>query len=148
MVRLNEVVDKCKDNFIIGWLIQLVKFGLVGVSNTVISYGTYALLIWLDMHYLLASIIAFLISVFWSYMLNSRFVFKEDEGKCRVWWKVLIRTYISYAITGLVINNILLFVWIDKLALNKYFAYCINLLITFPLNFILNKFWAFQKKTT
>jgi len=129
------------------WIVQFIKFGLVGVTNTVISYGIYAFLVWTDFYYIFSSIVAFVISVAWSYLLNSFFVFKKHEGEHRVWWKVLIKTYASYALTGLLINNILLYVWVDTLKINEYLAYLISLGITVPFNFILNKFWAFTYKT-
>jgi len=146
MNRLQKWLNGLESNIKTAWLVQFIKFGLVGVTNTAISYGIYALGLWIGIHYIIASIIAFIISVAWSYLLNSTFVFKKDNGENRVWWIVLLKTYASYALTGLIINNILLYVWVDSLEVNKYLAYFINLCITVPLNFILNKFWAFRKR--
>lgn len=46
--------------------------------------------------------------------------------------------------TGLVLNNILLIVWVDIFKLNEALGPLINLLITIPLNFLLNKYWAYR----
>jgi len=57
----------------------------------------------------------------------------------------IIKTYMSYAFTGLILQNILLlFVFISILHISKYLAPLFGLLITIPLNFILNKQWAFR----
>ena len=40
----------------------------------------------------------------------------------------------------------LLWFWIDACGVSEYVAPIINLLVTVPLNFLLNKFWAFKAK--
>lgn len=122
---------------------QFVKFGLVGVLNNAISYVVYVVLVKLGMHYTPANIIGFSISVFNSYYWNNKYVFASESK--RVWWKTLAKTYISYASTGIVLSNILLAVWIDVIHINEYVAPLITLIIIIPLNYIVNKFWAYKK---
>ena len=126
---------------------QFIKFGIVGLSNTLISYVVYVVLVYLKMHYILANIIGFLVSVLNAYYWNNKYVFKEQEGEQRVWWKTLGKTFLSYAGTGLVLSNVLLVVWVDWLGISEIIAPIINLLITVPLNFIMNKYWALRQKT-
>lgn len=126
---------------------QFIKFGIVGLSNTLISYVVYVVLVYLKMHYILANIMGFLVSVLNAYYWNNKYVFKEQEGEQRVWWKTLGKTFLSYAGTGLVLSNVLLVVWVDWLGISEIIAPIINLLITVPLNFIMNKYWAFRQKT-
>ena len=57
-----------------------------------------------------------------------------------------LKTFISYAGTGLILNNVLLILWIDILNLNTLVGPILNLFITIPLNFLLNKYWAFRMK--
>lgn len=125
-------------------ILRVIKFGLVGVSNTVISYGVYAFLVFLNVNYIVASITGFLVSVINSFFWNNRFVFKKEEGKQRSLIKTFLKTLLSYAGTGLVLSNILLYVWVDILEISKYIAPIINLLITIPLNYALNRIWAFR----
>lgn len=134
-------------------IMQFVRFGIVGVSNTVISYVIYVvgLLLLQKIHllpqydYLFAQIAAFVISVLWSFYWNSKMVFALEEGKERSVWKALIKTFISYSFTGLFLSSILLFLWVRVLGISEFIAPLINLLITVPLNFIINKFWAFKQ---
>lgn len=89
-------------------IMQFVKFGIVGVSNTVISYLLYAgtLLILQTAcllpktDYLFAQIVAFILSVLWSFYWNNKMVFAASVDTERIWWKALIKTYISYSCTG------------------------------------------------
>lgn len=131
---------------------QFVKFGIVGVSNTVISYVLYAATLLIlqkadlfpKTDYLWAQIVAFILSVLWSFYWNNKMVFVASEESERVWWKALIKTYISYSFTGLLLNSILLILWVKICGMSEFVAPILNLLISVPLNFLINKFWAFK----
>ena len=133
-------------------LMQFVKFGIVGVSNTVISYVLYAISLlgfqkaglFANVDYLLAQIIAFVLSVLWSFYWNNKMVFVPKEGEKRSVIGALIKTYISYSFTGLFLNSILLILWVQIFHISEFIAPIINLLISVPLNFMINKFWAFK----
>ena len=131
---------------------QFIKFGLVGVSNTLISYVLYVISLLLlqrfpaleAINYILAQIVAFVLSVLWSFYWNNRLVFKQEEGQHRTIIGTLLKTYVSYSFTGLFLNSILLILWVQFLGISEFVAPIINLLISVPLNFIINKFWAFK----
>lgn len=123
---------------------QFIKFGLVGVSNTIISYIVYIIGIRLGWHYLLASIAGFIISVINSFYWNNRYVFRKEDGEQRSIVKAFIKTFLAYAGTGLVLNNVLLVLQVSILQVPKWLAPLLNLTITIPLNFVLNKIWAFK----
>ena len=140
------------DNQVKG-IIQFVKFGIIGVSNTVISYVIYivSLLamqqanVLINIDYLIAQIVAFLLSVLWSFYWNNKYVFIVSHGGKRSVFKSLLKTYISYSFTGLFLNSVLLILWVDKLNFSEFIAPLINLMISVPLNFLINKFWAFRE---
>lgn len=135
-------------------LVQFVKFGIVGVSNTVISYVLYTGSLLLmrqfslfpQVDYLLAQIVAFVLSVLWSFYWNNKMVFTLNDGEERSIIKSLIKTYISYSFTGLFLNSILLILWVQVIGISEFIAPIINLLVSVPINFLINKFWAFKKK--
>lgn len=127
-------------------IIQFIKFGTVGAMNTVLSYaitnGTYYLL---HLHEQISNIIAFVITVFISFMLNGRFVFTENKEE-RNFWKSLLKVYASYSITGVFLTAILLYIEEELLGIPHYIATLMNLVVTIPINFLLNKFWAYKDK--
>ena len=127
-------------------LIQFIKFGIVGVSNTVISYLVYLLLVKFDSHYLIASIAGFILSVLNSYYWNSKYVFKDKTAQ-RNPWRTLLKTFGSYAGTGLILSNLLLIMWIELFHIREEWAPILNLPITTIVNYILNKFWAYKTPT-
>ena len=124
-------------------LIQFVKFGIVGLSNTLISYVVYVAGVRFGMHYLLASILGFVISVLNSFYLNNKYVFGQGKEE-RNLLKTLLKTFMAYAFTGLVLANILLYIWVDILGISEYLGPLINLVVTVPLNFVIKKLWAFR----
>lgn len=153
-----------------GGIRQILKFMLVGVSNTIVSEGIYAVLVFFKMHYLPASFIGFSVSVLNAYYWSNKYVFKEQEGEeKRVWWKVLIKTYVAY-LGGYLLSAVLLVFWIDILHIARWLelpakwfadigmtkfdakflgdivAAGLNLVITVPMNFLVNKYWAYKQK--
>ena len=128
-----------------GSLLQFIKFGIVGVSNTLISLAVYWLCFYsLHLHYQLSNLIAFVISVTNAYYWNSRYVFQK--GKRRTLHehaKAYTKAFLSYGSTYL-LSVALLYVWVEKLGVSEGIAPLINLLVTIPLNFVLNKKWAFK----
>lgn len=139
--------------------LQFCKFALVGVSNTLLSGAINALTLILlgkadllqsyHMDVYCANVVAFLLSVLWSYYWNNRYVFTEKEGEPkRVWWKTLLRTYVAYAFTGLILANLMSYIMVDRLGINKFLAIILNLFIAVPINFLINKFWAYGEKKT
>lgn len=127
-------------------ILQFMKFGTVGAINTVLSYvitnTSYYLL---HLHEQISNIIAFVITVFISFMLNGKFVFTEEK-KNRNFWKTLLKVYASYSVTGVFLTAILLYLEEQLLGIPHYIATLMNLVVTIPVNFILNKFWAYREK--
>ncbi|MCD2492228.1 GtrA family protein [Lacrimispora sp. NSJ-141] len=146
-----NVFHKECDAEIIDGIIQFAKFGIVGVSNTVVSYVINILVLLglrdleLSWDYIAGNVISFLISVLWSFYWNEKYVFILKEGETRSVGKALLKSYISYGFTGIILNNVLSWIWISFLSISKYIAPIINLLASVPINFIVNKMWAFKK---
>lgn len=150
--RTWSVLSDKLDKHQIQLIMQFVKFGIVGLSNTIVSYVIYIVTLLLMqsrdmfMHYdyLIAQILAFALSVLWSYYWNNKYTFKSKR-KSKVWIvKSLLKAYISYAFTGLFLCSFLSMLWIEKLHISKLLSPAINLVVCVPLNFLLNKFWAFN----
>ncbi|MDE7417319.1 MAG: GtrA family protein [Lachnospiraceae bacterium] len=133
-------------------MIQFVRFGIVGLSNNVIFYIFYVICLLLfrklhilqDKGYLVAQVIAFIISMLWSFYWNNKVVFILQESEKRSKFKVLVKMSISYSFTGLFLNSILLVLWVNVLSVSEFIAPIINLFVCVPINFVINKLWAFK----
>lgn len=122
---------------------QFIKFGMVGVANNVIFLAVYYLVImWDDNLYLLGNVAGFLVSTLNAYLLNSRFVFGKDSGSGKS-KQALVKTYLTYTLS-LGISTGLLFLLVDVWGISEKIAPLISLMITVPLNFVLNKLWVYR----
>lgn len=131
---------------------QFIKFGIVGLSNTVIGYGIYVVTLFLlqqfavfsNIDIYIAQFVMFILSVAWSFYWNNRFVFATQNKENNRIFLRLIKTYASYAFTSLFLSEILLMLWVKGLHINEYIAPVINLLVTVPLNYLIQKYWVFD----
>lgn len=128
---------------------HFAKFCIVGLSNAVIYYVVYAGTLLLFRHlglfsvwaYQVSQVLGFFVSVYWAFCLNRAFVFNGANGS---YLKALLRFYLTYAVTGLFMNSILLYIW-NGVGVSVYIAPLINVCFTTPTNYILSKFWTFKK---
>ncbi len=125
-------------------VVQFFKFGMAGLFNTIAYYVVYALCLLIGGrdHYVWANALGFIANVLSAFFWNYRYVFEPEEGEKRNKWRALLRTFVTYGFSGLIINNVMLYVWIDIIHISSYVGPIINLFITVPFNFIVNKFWA------
>jgi len=127
------------------WLLfkQIFMFGLVGLSNTLISWACYYIVLYIrEDLYLMGGLIGAMASIANAFFWNDRFVFKGNERDWKSKLKRFGKTYVSYGGTSLLG---LLLTWIEAnvFLLPKVILPPLNLIITIPLNFVINKFWTF-----
>lgn len=128
-------------------LIQIIKFGIVGVANTFVSLGVYYIFIFINASwYSAGNFFGFVVSVANAFYWNNKFVFKRSVASSKKWesiFKPLLKSYLAYGTTFL-LSQVLLYWQIETLHISIVIAPLINLLITIPLNFLINKFWTFK----
>ncbi len=126
--------------------IQFIKFGLVGISNTLVAWAVYYAFLLIDEHlYMLGSIVGGALSIANAFFWNDRFVFKGADNSLKRKLIRLGKTYVSYGGTSL-LSTLLLWIEVRYFGISKTIAPIVNLFITIPLNFLINKFWTFAKE--
>ena len=95
------------NNYVPG-LKKFFKFGIVGLVNTILSYTIYYICLRLHFHYMLSNFIAFIITVFLSFLLNGRFVFSHATVTVKLFLKALSKVYLSYLFNSLFLSSVLL----------------------------------------
>lgn len=121
-------------------LMQFVKFCLVGVSNTAISLIVYYVFVLINNDlYIIGNAVGFVVSVLNSYFWNSKFVFKKEDERT----KTIVKTFLAYG-TNLIIGTLLLYLFVEICSISEFIAPLLNLVITIPLNYLLNKFWVMK----
>jgi putative flippase GtrA len=124
-------------------LVQFVKFGIVGISNTLITFAVYTLLLKVfGVYYLAASAIGFIAGAVNGFLLNRAWTFRGHVGDAL--------TPVRWAIVqgcGLALNEGLLFLWVAGLGVDKLVAQGLAILIVTTVTFFANRAWTFRMQT-
>lgn len=121
---------------------KFIKFGLVGVLNTLINWIIFAVLNFVGVYYIVANVIAYAIATANSYIWNSKWVFKYN-GKDK---KETTIKFVILNLIGLALNTAILYFLVDILLFNKLIGLVITTVIVMVINYIVNKIWVFKEK--
>lgn len=118
---------------------QLLRFGFVGALNVIINATIYNLLVWLGVHYILASAAGVVFGVANSFILNKLFVFKAKGDTSRQFGKTLL----VYAAQNALSWTSLAF-WVEIANVGPYWAYWLTIVPVTIASFIGLRFFAFR----
>jgi putative flippase GtrA len=122
--------------------VQFVKFGIVGVSNTVLSLAVYAVLLkGFGVAYLAASAIAFAVGTVNGFLWNSRWTFREHVGDALT----PVRWFVVQGF-GLAVNLGLVYVFVHDAGLDKLVGQVCTTAIVTVCTFVANRAWTFRMR--
>lgn len=119
---------------------QFLKFGLVGVSNTLITFGVYTLLLkGLGVWYLAASGIGFAVGAVNGFLLNHSWTFRGHAGGDRAALR-----WVGVQGCGLLLNLGLVALFVESAGLDKLVGQALATLVVVVLTFFANRRWTFR----
>jgi len=121
-------------------LVQFVKFGIVGVSNTLLSFVIYTVLLkGFGVWYLAASAIGFALGAVNGFLLNRRWTFREHVGDALtpVRWGIVQGC-------GLGLNEGLLYLFVHDVGLDKLLGQACAIVLVTTSTFLANRAWTFR----
>lgn len=134
------MINKLLNNHLIK---QILKFGIVGGTAFLIDYGIFTLLTQIfSIHYIIASIISFTISVIYNYILSIKWVF--DVNKKQTSKEFII--FIILSIIGLILNLIVMYISVDLINIHELISKIIATIIVMIYNFITRKIFLEKEK--
>ena len=115
---------------------QLFRFGIVGFTAFLIDAGLLFILTeFCHIHYLISSIISFVVSLVYNYILSIFWVF--DVQKKQTYKEVLL--FIILSIIGLGLNKLIMYLGVDLLHIYYMFCKVLATIIVMIYNFITRK---------
>ncbi len=121
---------------------QFIKFVLVGCSNALITLLVYyaIVLAFGKSAYLAGQTVGYIAGIFNSFFWNSRFVFSAQQASNK---QAFVKMCVCYGATYFVQTG-LLYLFVSVWSMSEFLAPILAILITTPINFALNKLWAFR----
>lgn len=119
---------------------QFVKFGLVGVSNTLLTFSVYTLLLKaFGVWYVAASAIGFAVGAVNGFLWNRAWTFRGHVGDALtpVRWFV-VQTF------GLLVNSGLVYLFVDGVGLGELIGQAMTIAIVTVMTFFANRSWTFR----
>lgn len=121
-------------------ILQFVKFGIVGVSNTVISFAVYILILKaFGVWYVAASGIGFAVGAINGFLWNRAWTFRGHVGDALT----PVRWFVVQS-CGLLVNLALVYVFVDGVGLGKLTGQAATIAIVTVLTFFVNRAWTFK----
>lgn len=115
---------------------QIVRFLIIGGTAFLIDAGIlYLLTDYLHIHYLVSSILSFTIAVIFNYIFSIKWVFEVKNAQTIR----DITIFILLSVVGLCINQVVMYISVDMLAIYYMIAKIIATIIVMIYNFITRK---------
>lgn len=119
---------------------QLMLYLIVGGGATIVEWIVFYLFDHcLNIHYMIATSLAFMFSTFSNWGLGRLIMFKSSKGI----WKELVQIYFA-SIAGLLMNLIIMWIAITKLGFKNMFSKIAATGIVFLWNFIIRKMLIYR----
>jgi putative flippase GtrA len=122
--------------------LRFIKYGLVGVSNTVITYATYSLLVAIGVPYLIALLVGYVPGGVNSYLLNRHWTFEAghlSHGHSGTRFAVVQSCAIA-------VNFGLLYLFVHDLHIGKYLSQAILTVPVVLITYFVNRAWTFDRR--
>ena len=124
---------------------KLMKFASVGALGSVSNISIFSLLVYLDINYNIASVIAFLFAVTQNYMLNKKWTFKDHNTQTKQKFiKYFILNLSSFLVNLAVLN--LIVINFDEGTLTKIIGQILGIGVAMGFNFIGSYLVVFAKE--
>lgn len=118
----------------------LLKFLVVGITNTLGGYAFYAALVALGVNYAIALTLEYVAGIAYGFVLNKRWTFKAQGGSLRQAWRYIALYGVIY-----LLNVGLLVALVERWGLNPYVSQLILLGFLTLLSFGVQKRWIFAE---
>lgn len=119
---------------------QFMRYFLVGGTSAVVDLLIFTLLIhYWDMQYLLAAFFGYMVGLAWNHIISIYWVFESKHSR----WKEILMVF-CIALGGLLWTEIILYGFVEFLAVPEVIAKMISQVLVLFWNFGMRKFYVFR----
>ena len=123
-----------------------ILYIVFGVLTTLVNILVYYLLADIaSIYYLIANVIAWVVSVLFAFVTNKLFVFESTSWKSAVVLPEMGGFFLARVATG-VVDMVLMWLLIDIIRTGDMFAKILVNVVVVVLNYVASKLWIFRKK--
>ena len=124
------------------WFAQMFRYAIVGGMSFAVDYGLlYVFTEWFGFHYLLSATISFTAGLVVNYLISIRWVFGKSKLSSRA---AEFAVYGIIGVAGLLLNNLLLYIFTDHLHLHYMLSKLIAAVTVLVWNFLGRKIILFK----
>ena len=116
---------------------QIFRFIIVGGIATIIDWTIYYILFNIfEINPLIENILSFSVAVVYNCIASIKWVFTVDENKNK---KQIFIEFVILSIIGLIISEILLYIFVDTIKINEMISKVLATIIVMTFNFVTRK---------
>lgn len=120
---------------------KIIRFGITGISGMAIDFAiTWICRDILKWNKYIANTIGLTVAVTSNFILNRTWTFESANPN----WQAEFGRFLLFSLTGLVLNNLFIFIFNGRLKMNFYVAKLIATAFVFLWNFTANFFFNFK----
>lgn len=121
-------------------ILQFVRFNLVGIVNTALTYAVYAVLVFVGVNHFLALLADYAVGIVFSFAMNKRVTFRVRD---RATPAMFLRMAGS-SVLLLALNALMLWLLVDRRGVNSYLGQVIALAVVALLSFAAQRILVFR----
>lgn len=119
---------------------NLILYGIIGCCSSGLDFLLYSLFVSVfGWHYIVSNCISVIAGITTSFILNRNYNFKVKDNTKRRY-----TIFLTVGLCGMIVSNIILFICIDKLAINKIVSKLLSIVLVVFFQFLLNKYITFK----
>ena len=133
MLTMNTIMSLIKKHE------EIIRYLIAGILTTVVSIVSYYLFRIIHIHYLISTILSWILAVIFAYFVNKFFVFKINKKDI-----LEFVNFIKYRLISLLMEFITMYVLVDILFINDRISKIIVQGIVLILNYLFSKIFVFK----
>lgn len=125
---------------------EIVLYVIVGVLTTIVSIASYYVFARImNMHYLIASILSWVLAVLFAFVANKRYVFSNKSTHMKEVLQQFIQ-FVSMRGVSLIIDLAMMFILVSLMNVNDVAAKVVVNIVVLVLNYGFSKWVIFKEK--